>query len=210
MAVANINSTIVSDVYTSRINLIEQLENRGFNVDNYEGFSVNEIHVMLMNKQLDILVEDENGKKVFVKYFIHKSLRPNHIYQTIDDLFNIENILSPQDELLFVTKDDPNDTLKKLIKEIYNNDDNFINVVGIKRLQFNILKHRLVPTHIPLSDDEKKDVMDKFNISSESQIPEISRFDPVSVAIGLRPKQMCKIIRNSKTAIDSNFYRICV
>ena len=41
-------------------------------------------------------------------------------------------------------------------------------------------------------------------------IPEISRFDPVALALLMRPKQICKIIRSSKTSITSDFYRICI
>ena len=40
-------------------------------------------------------------------------------------------------------------------------------------------------------------------------MPQISRYDPVAQAIGLRPGQICKITRPSKTAITSNYYRIC-
>ena len=42
------------------------------------------------------------------------------------------------------------------------------------------------------------------------QWPEISRFDPVAQAIGLRPKEVCKIIRSSETAITSTYYRMCL
>ena len=41
-------------------------------------------------------------------------------------------------------------------------------------------------------------------------IPEISRFDPVALALLMRPKQICKITRSSKTSITFDFYRICI
>ena len=49
----------------------------------------------------------------------------------------------------------------------------------------------------------------EYNIVDDSQFPKISRFDPVAMAIGIRPEELCKIIRPSKTAIESNYYRIC-
>ena len=52
--------------------------------------------------------------------------------------------------------------------------------------------------------------MTKFNITDKIQFPDISRFDPVARAIGLRPGEVCKIIRPSKTAITTNYYRICI
>ena len=52
--------------------------------------------------------------------------------------------------------------------------------------------------------------MEKYNLMQRTQFPEISRFDPVARVIGLRPGQICKITRPSKTAIESNYYRVCV
>ncbi|MCK5558294.1 MAG: DNA-directed RNA polymerase subunit H, partial [Candidatus Hydrogenedentes bacterium] len=39
---------------------------------------------------------------------------------------------------------------------------------------------------------------------------DISRFDPVAQAIGLRPGQLCRVMRPSRTAIVAPFYRFCV
>ena len=61
-----------------------------------------------------------------------------------------------------------------------------------------------------MNEDEVKNIMIKYNISDKNQFPDISRFDPVSRAIGLRPGQVCHISRPSKTAIKSDYYRICV
>jgi DNA-directed RNA polymerase subunit H (RpoH/RPB5) len=52
--------------------------------------------------------------------------------------------------------------------------------------------------------------MKKFNIKDRTLFPEISRFDPVAQVIGLRPGQVCHILRASKTAITSDYYRVCV
>jgi len=52
-------------------------------------------------------------------------------------------------------------------------------------------------------------MMKKYNIMDKSQMPDISRFDPVALSIGLRPNEICKIIRTSKTSIQSIYYRIC-
>ena len=53
-------------------------------------------------------------------------------------------------------------------------------------------------------------IYEKFNITKDSEVPEISRFDPVAQAIGLRPGQLCKITRSSPTSITTEFYRFCV
>jgi DNA-directed RNA polymerase subunit H (RpoH/RPB5) len=61
-----------------------------------------------------------------------------------------------------------------------------------------------------MSDNEVKEIILKYNITSKIQLPDISRFDPVARVIGLRPGQVCHIVRPSKTAIETNYYRVCV
>jgi DNA-directed RNA polymerase subunit H (RpoH/RPB5) len=72
------------------------------------------------------------------------------------------------------------------------------------------LDNILVPKHRILTTEEVKEIKKKFNITDKSQFPDISRFDPVAQVIGIRPGQICEITRPSKTAIQGNYYRICV
>ena len=62
----------------------------------------------------------------------------------IDDLFNVEEILTKDDTLLVVVKDEINETLENVIKHIWETDKIFIILQPLKRLQFNILEHVLV------------------------------------------------------------------
>ena len=81
---------------------------------------------------------------------------------------------------------------------------------NIKRLQFNILDHILVPEHRVMDNNNVEEIMRKYNITNKNQFPDISRFDPVAQIIGLRPGQVCNILRSSKTAIITNYYRVCI
>jgi DNA-directed RNA polymerase I, II, and III subunit RPABC1 len=164
---------------------------------------------MINNKQLDLLLTDENNNKIFVKYYLGKSLRPNNITDLVEDLFNLEEVLNKNDELLIISKDDINDSIRSTLVHLWDTNQTYVNIISINRLQFNILKHSFVPEHIILTTEEKNDVYKKYNITEDSKLPEISRFDPVSCLIGLRPNQLCRIIRPSKTAITSNYYRLC-
>jgi DNA-directed RNA polymerase subunit H (RpoH/RPB5) len=60
-------------------------------------------------------------------------------------------------------------------------------IQNIKRLQFNILDHVLVPEHRVLNNEEVDQIKLKYNIKDDSQFPDISRFDPVAQIIGIRP-----------------------
>jgi DNA-directed RNA polymerase I, II, and III subunit RPABC1 len=203
------NSTIIS-IYNSRKNLLEILEERGFSVANYSNFSITDVGILTENNQLDMLLENSaTNKKIYVKYYVTKLIKPQNIYDIVEDLFHLESILEKKDDLMIVIKDEPNDTLLENIKDIWTSDKIYISLVNIKRLQFNILKHTLVPKHTILSDDEKELFMKKYNILDNSQIPDISYFSPVSIVIGLRPDNVVKIERASRTSITSDFYRIC-
>lgn len=203
-------SETIQQIYKSRNNLIDILQERNFNVSDYNEFSINEINIMITNNQLDLLLENtSNSQKIFVKYYLGKSLRPNNINDIVEDIFNLETILSKNDELLIIVKDDINDSIKSTLVKIWNEHKIYVSIISIKRLQFNILKHTLVPKHSVLTDDEKIAIKQEYNITNDSKFPEISRFDPIATTIGLKPEQLCEITRPSKTAITSKYYRLC-
>jgi DNA-directed RNA polymerase subunit H (RpoH/RPB5) len=179
--------------------------------------SINEINAMFTNKQLDMILEkiNENEKskrknKIYIRYYLAKTLRPQNIQEMIDDLFHVEEILTKEDTLYIIVKDEPNDTMIQLLKQIWEQDGIFIIIESLKRLQFNILKHSLVPPHKIITTADVNVIKQRYNIMNDSQFPELSRFDPVAKAIGIRPGEVCEIIRPSKTSIISNYYRICV
>jgi DNA-directed RNA polymerase subunit H (RpoH/RPB5) len=203
------STLLVNQIYRSRKYILEILKERGFDVSEYDNFTIEELHIMIQNSQLDLLVSSSN-KKVYIKYNITKTLRPNNIYDYIEDLFHIETILNKNDDLIIINKDEPNDTMINTIKDIWLKDKMYISIINIERLQFNILKHELVPKHTIISLEEKNALKEKYNISDDKMLPNISYFSPVSLLLGMRPGDVCKIDRNSKTAIDSTFYRVCI
>ena len=207
---STVDITTVSKVYKSRKILLEQLEERGFDVSEYNDFSINQIATMIEYNQLDLLLVNKNSSKIFVKHQLFKPLRQNNLSDLVDDIFYTEKILSSTDELLIITKDEPNQTILDSLSVNWKKSNIYINVTAITRLLFDITKHKQVPRHIVLSEMQKKDIIEKYNISDVKQFPEISRFDPVAIAIGLRPDNLCLIERPSKTAITTNYYRYCI
>lgn len=198
-------------LYISRKHLLELLENQNFNIDNVKNFSHNDIHIMAKNSQLDMfLTNDSNNQKIYVKYYIIKELRPQNVNDIIDELFVLEELLHKGDQLLIITKSHMNDTMKRELEKIWANNGLYVNLLSIQELQFNILKHEMVPKHIKLNETQKQEFLDKYNIYKEDRIPEISRFDPVAKAIGLQPGEVCKIIRPSRTSIEGVYYRVCL
>jgi DNA-directed RNA polymerase subunit H (RpoH/RPB5) len=200
----------IIEIYNSRKTIIDLLEAQKYDVSQYKDFGINEVNTLIQTKQMDMLLKKTTtDKSVYVKYHLAKSLRPVNIYEYIEDLFTLEEVLQKKDDLIVIMKDEPNDTIRKTLTDIWEKDGIFIIVLNIKRLQYNILKHQLVPEHIVMSQEEAAVIKQKYNIHDDSQIPDISRFSPVSQVIGLRPGELCRIYRPSKTAIKAEFYRIC-
>lgn len=207
---ANTQSGQIIELHTSRKNIIDLLEAQKYDVSQYKDFGINDVNTLVQTKQLDMLLKKTTGdKKVYVKYHLAKSLRPVNLYEYIEDLFTLEDVLTKKDDLIVIMKDEPNDTVRKTLMNIWEQDGIYIIVINIKRLQYNIMKHQLVPPHIVLTEEESAKVKKIYNIKDDSQIPDISRFSPVSQVIGIRPGELCKILRPSKTAIAAEFYRIC-
>ena len=212
------SSVLISQIYNSRKIILELMEKQGYDVQDYSNFSVNEVNSMKQNNQLDMLLEtshdkvnDENPKKkIYIRYYLNVRPAAKNIQEMIDDLFILTETLQKTDTLFIIIKDEPNETLINELKHIWESEGIFIVIESIKRLQYNILNHALVPPHRVMLGSEVKDIMKKYNITDVVQFPDISRFDPVARVIGLRPGQVCHIVRPSKTAIEANYYRICI
>jgi len=211
------SSSLISNIYKSRNIILELMKSQNYNTKDNEGVSINEINTMKNNNQLDMILEkndeDETTKtkrKIYIRYYLAKTIRPQNLQDMIDDLYNVEEVLTKFDTLFIIVKEDINETLVNTLKHIWEQDKIFIIIKSIKRLQFNILNHVLVPKHRVMTNSEVLEIKNKYNIMNDFQFPEISRFDPVAQAIGIRPGEICEINRPSKTAITSKYYRICV
>ncbi len=209
------NSSTIANIYKSRNIILEQLKNRGYNISDHEDRSIVELQSQYNAKppQLDLLLnssDPNSSKKCFVKYHLAGKIRPSQVYEYIDDIFNIDDVLTKEDDFIIVVKDNPNDTLIKLMQDIWNNDKIYFSIYNLHNYLYNIIEHEYVPIHTELSDEETIEIKKKYNIMDDSQWPEISRFDPVAQAIGLRPKKVCEITRPSETAITAKYYRMCI
>ena len=212
---STISSRILS-IYNSRNTILDQLSKQGYNVSDYLNFSMNEIDAMLSNSQLDMLLTHEKeGKKMYIKYYFTakqgaKQRMKEVLDNTIEDLYSIEEVLTKKDTLVVIMDDEPNDTITSRMKYLYDHDGIFVIIHNIQRLQFNLLEHTLVPHMQILNEEEEKEFMKNHQILDKTQLPEISRFDPHALVVGVRPGNICLIQRPSLTAMKTNYYRVCV
>jgi len=210
----------VLQIYNSRNTILELLRsNYQYNIDEYKGFSINEIDAMIHSNQLDMLLTHTgDGKentvasfKTYVKYYIKSTLNEHALQPILEDLFILTDTLNAKDTLIVILDGEPNDSLKTHLKYKFSHDGIFVVVHNIKRLQFNLLEHNLVPSNIRiLNTKEIETIMEKYHLKHLKELPEISRFDPMALAICLRPGQICSFDRKSPTSLITTYYRICI
>lgn len=203
-------SLLISEVYKSRRNILDIMEKQNYNVSDYNNFSINEVNSMFNNDQMDMILENDKSKKIYIRYNLGSKINESIILNFVEDLFYLSETLQKTDTLFIITKEELNDPLSNVLKQIWEKEKVHIVIESIARLQFNILNHNLVPNHRVMKDNEVKAMMEKYNILSLEQLPEINRFDPVAKLIGIKPKEVCEIKRPSKSAIESYYYRVCV
>ena len=212
---STVSSRIIS-IYKSRKTLLEQLKKQGYGVDDYDGFSMNEIDAMLANSQLDMLLTHKEKKtKVYIKYYFTlkqttKQIKKEVLDNIIEDLFSIDEVLTKKDTLMIIIDDEPNDTILTKMRYLFDHDSIFVVIHNINRLQYNILDHTLVPFMKVLDETEEQEFMKTKQIRDKSQLPEISRFDPQALVNTVRPGDICLIERSSVTAMNTEYYRVCV
>jgi DNA-directed RNA polymerase subunit H (RpoH/RPB5) len=212
---------VITQIYKSRLNILNILEDvYKYDVQDYSGFSINEIDAMVNNDQLDMLLstrkkeEDEAATisihKTYIKYFINGTFNVNSINNIVDDLFAMSDTLKKEDCLCIIYDGEPNDTILSHLTYLYESNNIFVVVHNLKRLQFNILEHSLVPKVSIMNETDVEQMKKQYVIENLKQLPELSRYDPQALAICIRPGQVCKFLRNSPTSLETPYYRLCI
>ena len=210
---ADINKNI--KLFKSRNTILALLEDINYDISEYKLFNCNEIDAMNKTSQLDMLLSHkDNGSKVYVKYHLpekQKQISKTALDHIIEDLYHHhDRTLIKSDTLIIIIDEEPNESNILRMNYLYDNMGIFIVMFNIKRLQCNIKEHYLVPKMSILNEADTKALMQEKQITSLAQLPEISRYDPQAMVLMMRPTQVCKIARTSKTALYTTYYRTCV
>ena len=114
-------------LFKSRMTVIEQLDNLDYDTSEYEEFSINEVDSMNINNQLHMTLSHKtDNRKIHVKYYLtSKQINRANLDNMIEDVYNIDNILTKNDTLFIIIEDEPNDTIINKIKYLYDHDGIF-------------------------------------------------------------------------------------
>ena len=220
-------STTLNEIYNSRKILLKYLKKQNFETEKLENFTIAEINAMeqassqqnasaLLN-QLNFEVKSKMNAKdtetdvrtCSVVYFINKAMKKNVLQDIIDDFYDYDCKDKKLCSLIIVASN-INDTNMNIVRERWEKYGEYCVLYDLSSLQYNVLEHDFVPSHTKKTEIQKEEIKHKFNITNDSQFPEISMFDPVAKAMLLRPGEVCEIVRYDKISFKNTFYRICV
>jgi DNA-directed RNA polymerase subunit H (RpoH/RPB5) len=206
-------NTGIDLIFNSRKTILEMLKDRGYNIDNYSSYSKQEI-ITLYEKNsikytltsekgpLDILVENEDGKKLFVKYRLDDKFKKSKVLnQQILSIYN--DVLKEDDDLIILYN--KRDTFKNHMKDsnieiiedyFYQTYKHFVQIFGLENFLINITHHVITQKFEKINDSDKEKLLKQYHIKEEN-LPTIRRDDPPVKYYGYRPGDITRINRTN-------------
>jgi DNA-directed RNA polymerase subunit H (RpoH/RPB5) len=212
----NDNFVLIDNIYRSRMNLLDILEERGYNVDKYRKFSPAEATAAvaaLPSLSFKVTKKDDETKVCDVRYANISRQKLDTFFDDIDD-DNSENTEVIVMMIVPVADAHHMIALKQYMKLKESGEKERrklrVSFFSIDTMVVNPMKHVLVPKHQIVHQDQHKALMDSMYITAKSKFPEIKfHIDPIARCIGAVPGDIVKITRPSASAGESIIYRVC-
>ena len=191
----------IINYFRSKNTLLEMLSDRKYNINiAIKSTNITE-YKELYNKQhinFTCSSNENSDSKIHVKYVFGEN-KSNLIKESIEKI-NKDILINNPNNIIFIFRNKPSTGILNLIK------DNSCEYFFIESLQFNITKHRLVSKHSLLNEEETTNLLNKYNIKP-NQLPYILKSDPVVKYYNFPHGGICKIVRESRASVKTEFYR---
>lgn len=133
---------------------------------------------------------------------------------TVQELGNIITFASENSftgGTIIVTPTKPSESVLDVVRaHISNKDNQLLQIFYQSHLNFDISKHRKVPKHRLLTEEEIQSVMREFNIADIQKIPKIDSQDPMAKWIGARPGDVIEVTGMCLASGENRRYRYCL
>jgi DNA-directed RNA polymerase subunit H (RpoH/RPB5) len=143
-------------------------------------------------------IKIKNDNLFYIKFINQKITTINKIGGLLDFLNKYNNekiIIAPS----------INHKMRTHIETTYNQTEIFAETT----LMMNIIDHIAVPKHEILSQEDSDKILVLYN-ARKKDMPKILTSDPIAMYYNMKPGQICKITRPSKTSGESAFYRLVI
>ena len=113
--------------------------------------------------------------------------------------------------IIIVSPTKPSESILQLVRDYISDKENqLVQIFYQSHLNFNISKHRKVPKHRILTEEEIQAVMKEYHIADIKKIPKIDSQDPMAKWIGARPGDVVEVTGMCLASGENKRYRYCL
>ena len=192
-------------LFKARKTVLEMISDRGYSVPESENISFEQFEIKYNNKNIDIYIDDAIlSKKIYIHFYNeNKNFSKSDLKTLIQNC--MKNYNDETMDIILILKEKENSAITKELatNDAYKNIEVFLK----KHMLFNVTHHFLVPKHSILSKEEEEKMLEMYN-TTKGKVPKIPKDDPIVKYYGMKPDQICKIIRKSPSVGESVYYRL--
>lgn len=190
-----------NEIYRTRITLVKMMKKRNFEcldiISSFDDFKKEYLgRISENNWDKKYYVSFENDEKKIYAVWVDENVGNSVIGQ-----IKIKMQLFEIEHCILIAKNKITSYAKTIIKSLVCQGFR-IETFKQNFLKIDITEHILVPTHIICSEEEKKLVIQQYNLKTNSQYPTILITDSVVKYLGAKRGQLIKIIRKSDSIPD--------
>jgi DNA-directed RNA polymerase I, II, and III subunit RPABC1 len=212
--------SLTNKLYKSRKVIIDMLNDRDIDTTKYNNYSPEEIDILYDAGQkiikdlnpIDMELKMGSINSLTVKYMLTSKIRVLNIMTVVEDMLEDEHSPYKSGDTIIIViceKLKHPELLETFFDNMYNKHNIFCQLFHLNMLMYNVTKHSIVPKHVIINETEKNNLLKKYNLTSDEQLPLILKTDPVAKYLGMKKGQVCRIIRSSETHGIFTSYRLC-
>lgn len=206
--------SIADILLRGRNTLLDILEDRGYDGTPYRNISPEQIIVLAggTSRGLDMIVNRKPDSKApceraAVVYMIQDRLAqriPTFLRDTYEG-----GIIDSTDDLIVIINEKYNDSFDKAALHAWQHEKRRVVFFHIKQVVVHLGRHKDVPPHRKLTQEEGKAEMERLHITQKSQLPLIKHHDMQARLLGLVPGDIVEVLRPSPTSGIARILRLC-
>ena len=176
--------------------LKEILVARGIKADDFErvGAPMDETRMYTFGQVLVIFSEKTRVTSTEFEKFITFATENNH-----------------SGGIIIVSPTNPSESILQLVRDYISDKENqLVQIFYQSHLNFNISKHRDVPKHRILSQEEVDKLAKEYNLAKLNSLPKIDSQDAMAKWIGARPGDVVEITGLCMASAENKRYRYCL
>ena len=213
------NDETVDAIVRSRPVILEVLQERGFDTNEYK----DELPADLIAKLIPTLLNEVEAELLRIQVPAIKGDAKAHVLYwmgsaklKLSDKDKFEKLLPPDlirpgDSLIILLNEPVHEAFHKMAVRRLGPTKERLSFFYIRQLITNPRRHILVPHHEQVPSEEVEDLLKKLLVKSRSELPYIKyHLDMQARLLGVVPGDIVKITRGSSTTGEYILYRICV